>query len=130
MIEYFDAPDVKKRLEEIVQLLLFDHVCMKSLYCLRSRGSRSRKTIARIHGLNRIWQKAMGIEPKYIIEVISERFDRLDEVDQDKTLIHELLHIPKGFKGGFRSHKKYVTKGTVETWYMRLKNKRGENRTD
>ena len=130
MIEYFDAPDVKKRLDEIVQLLLFDHVCTDSLYCIRSKGSRARRTIARIHGLNRIWQKVMEIEPAYIIEVISERFDRLDEAEQDKTLIHELLHIPKGFKGGFRPHKRYVNKGVIETWYIRLQNKRRESRKD
>jgi predicted metallopeptidase len=44
--------------------------------------------------------------------------------DQDRTLIHELLHIPHGFKGGFRHHRNYVNAEIVETWYRRFKQKK------
>lgn len=124
MIEYFPAPDVKERIEEIVDLLRFDHVHPDSVYCVRSRGSKAERTIARIHGMSRIWQDAMGIEPSYIIEIIAERFDSLSRDDQVKTLIHELLHIPHGFKGEFRHHKVYVNAETVETWYRRFQQKK------
>jgi len=126
MIEYFEAPDVKGRVDEIIELLRFEHIRPDQVYCVRSRGSTARRTIARIHGLGRIWQRAMGIEPTYIIEVISERFDRMHRKAQDRTLIHELLHIPRGFSGGFRPHKGYVTGESVETWYRRLEQKRRE----
>ena len=40
----------------------------------------------------------------YLIEVISEKFDKLSKQDQLKTIIHELMHIPKSFGGGFKHH--------------------------
>lgn len=120
MIEYFDAPDVKRRIDTIIDLLRFDHISPESIYCIRSRGSRARRTIARIHGLSRIWQEVMELKPSYIIEVIAERFDFMTAEEQEKSLIHELLHVPHGFKGGFRPHKGYVNGETVERWYRRL----------
>lgn len=124
MIEYFDAPDVKRQIDMIIDLLHFDHIRPESIYCIRSRGSRARKVIARIHGLSRIWQEVMGLEASYIIEVIAERFDYMTEEEQEKALIHELLHIPHSFKGGFRHHKDYVNGEIVETWYRRLQQQR------
>jgi predicted metallopeptidase len=55
-----------------------------------------------------------------VIEVISERYDRLSEEEKEKTVIHELLHIPKGFSGGFRPHKGYVEKAEVERLHRLL----------
>jgi len=126
LIEYYPAPDIKERVGEIIELLRFDHVKPGNVYCVRSRGSQSRRTIARIHGLGRIWQQAMGIETTYIIEVISEQFDPLTRDGQDRVLVHELMHIPHGFQGGFRHHKDYVTRENVDVWFKRLKDKRKE----
>lgn len=126
MIEYYPAPDIKERIGEIIELLRFDHVKLGNVYCVRSRGSQSRRTIARIHGIGRIWQQAMGIEATYIIEVISEQFDPLSRDGQDRVLVHELMHIPHGFQGGFRHHKDYVTRENVDVWFKRLKDKRKE----
>lgn len=125
MIDYFPAPDIEDRISDIIELLRFDHIPVGSVHCVRSRGSQARRTIARIHGMGRIWQ-SVGFEPSYVIEVIAERFDGLPESEQDRTLIHELLHIPQGFRGGFRHHKNYVTRETVETWYRRYRQKRAE----
>jgi predicted metallopeptidase len=126
LIEYYPAPDIKDRVDEIIDLLRFDHVKSGNVYFVRSRGSQSRRTIARIHGLGRIWQLAMEIEATYIIEVISEQFDPLSRDHQDRVLIHELMHIPHGFQGGFRHHKNYVTRENVEVWFKRLQEKRRE----
>jgi predicted metallopeptidase len=126
LIEYFPADDIKNRVDEIIDLLMFDHVRAGNVYCVRSRGSQSRRTIARIHGLGRIWQLAMKIDATYIVEVISEQFDPLSKEGQDRVLVHELLHIPHGFQGGFRHHKDYVTRENVDVWFKRLQEKRRE----
>ena len=120
-IKYFEAPDVKKRVEEIVYYLNFFYIDSPFVHCFRSTGSRSKRIIARIHGMGKIWQTALNILPVYIIEVISERYDKLSEDDKDKVLIHELLHIPKGFSGGFRVHKGYVDQKKVENLHKKLK---------
>jgi len=124
LIEYYPAPDIKKKMDEIIELLRFDHVKPENVYCVRSRGSQSMRINARIHGLGRIWQLAMGIEATYIIEVISEQFDPLSSDGQDRVLVHELLHIPHGFQGGFRHHKNFVTRENVDVWFKRLLEKR------
>lgn len=126
MIDYYPAVDIKERVDEIIDLLRFDHVKPGNVYCVRSRGSQSRRTIARIHGLGRIWQLAMSIEATYIIEVISEQFDPLSRDGQDRVLVHELLHIPHGFQGGFRHHKNFVTRENVDVWFKRLQEKHRE----
>ena len=126
MIEYYPAPDIKERVGEIIELLRFDHCKPDNIYCVRSRGSQARRTIARIHGLGRIWQLAMCIEATYIIEVISEQFDPMSRDGQDRVLVHELMHVPHGFQGGFRHHKDYVTRENVDIWFKRLKEKRRE----
>ncbi len=126
MIEYYDAPDIEQRISEIIDLLKFDHVRPKNVLCVRSRGSQAKRTLARIHGLGKIWQIAMGIEPTYIIEVISEQFDKLSIAGQDRTLVHELLHIPQGFRGGFRHHRDHVTRENVDLWFRRFQEKKRE----
>jgi len=62
-------------------------------------------------------QLALNRSPHYVIEVVSERFDTLSPEEQTKVLIHELMHIPHAFGGGFRAHRPYVTRRTVEAMY-------------
>jgi predicted metallopeptidase len=124
-IEYVEAPDVKKLADEIVDRLGFFHVVPQFLFCFRSMGSSSQRTIARIHGLGRIWQEALNLPPSYTIEVISEHFDKLSQREKEKTIIHELLHVPKAFAGGFRPHKGYVNDQIVERLHRKLEEQRG-----
>ena len=126
-ITYTEAPDVKKLVDEIADSLDFFHVVPQLLHCYRSSGSESRRIIARIHGLAKIMQEALRRPPVYVIEVISERYDKLSQEDKEKTLIHELLHIPKGFSGGFRPHKGYVEKPQVEKLHQQLVKRRLQN---
>ena len=123
-LKYLEAPDVKRLVNEIVDGLDLFHVVPQFVYCYRSKGSKSRSTVARIHGLGKIWQEALVRPPAYVIEVISERYDRLNEEEKEKTLIHELLHIPKGFLGGFRPHKGYINRKQVEKLHRALLEKR------
>ncbi len=50
--------------------------------------------------LGKVWEAGFNIKPRYLIEVISERYDRLNQQEKEKVIIHELLHIPKCFGEG------------------------------
>jgi len=123
-IRYVEAPDIKKLVERIVAQLEFNHINLGGVHCFRSFGSRSKRTVARVHALGKLWQRALCTHPNYIIEVISERYDVLSPSEREKILIHELLHIPKGFAGGFRPHKGYITRKRIDNLYERLSGKR------
>lgn len=127
-LEYVEASDVKQLVNEIVDSLNLFHIVPQFVYCYRSKGSKSKRTVARIHGLGMIWQEALVRPPAYIIEVISERYDRLKDVEKEKTIIHELLHIPKGFSGGFRPHKGYINRKRIENLHIALLEKRSIRR--
>jgi predicted metallopeptidase len=117
MIQYILAEDINLRVQEIIRKLKMTHIDETRVICVRSKGSGSRRVIARCHGLPRIMQVALVQSPHYIIEILSERFDRLSREDQTKVLIHEILHIPHCFGGGFRAHKPYVTRAKVQKMY-------------
>lgn len=120
VIKYFDAPDIKEQIDAITIDLELAHIRSQLVYCVRSKGSKAKRTIARIHGLGKIWQGVLKTHPTYIIEVISETFGKMKDEEKERTLIHELLHIPGGFSGGFRPHKGYVERKTVEKLYRKL----------
>ena len=102
-MKYDYAPDLKTRLTEIVNRLQMNHVDVNSVECLRSFGSSTKRTLARCHTIGKVMQKGMKTGAFYTIEFL-EKFDKLSYSDQDKVIIHELLHIPKTFGGGFRQH--------------------------
>lgn len=97
------ATDVQDKIEEIIRALEFDHIIDARIICMRSYGAKAR-AYARIWSLPSIWRTALEISPFYVIEVLSQHYDPLDEIEKTKTLIHELLHIPKKFSGGLVPH--------------------------
>ena len=99
-----DAKDVKKDLEKILSKIHMPHVDLKRVISFRSYGSTSRAR-ARIWSFPKIWQQALSLPPHYILEVLSEKYDKLSNDDKKRVLIHELLHIPKNFSGSLRPHK-------------------------
>lgn len=129
-IKYFPAPEIKKHVDQLAEECEFYHVVPQFVYCVRSRGSKARRTIARIHGLGKIWQGVLNLPTSYTIEVISEVYDKMKPEDQERTLIHELMHIPGGFGGGFRPHKGYVERKNVEAVYQKLQKDRASKRQD
>ena len=102
-MKYEFAQDIQNIAEEISRVL-FPHVKLDRVKCFRSYGTSSRMTIARCHTIGKIIQKAMNVPSFYVLEFISERFDRLNKEEQIKVIIHELMHIPASFGGGFRHH--------------------------
>lgn len=123
-VKYRLADDVQKKIFDMIDKLELSHIDKSRVICFRSAGSSSKRVSARVHGLSRIWQMALGKPAHYIIEVIGESFDSLSELEQERVLIHELLHIPKSFRGGFRPHKGWVSKRRVDELhrkYLRVK---------
>ncbi len=120
MIRYEHAPDIGTRIKAIAERLGIRHD-LSRVVCVRSRGSKSRRALARCHATPRIMQAALNMKAHYVIEVISENFDKLSNEEKTKTLIHELLHIPKSFGGGFRHHS-FVNRSNVEQMYRKLLN--------
>jgi len=113
-MRYEPAPELNSLAFDIVGRLGMYHIDTKRVAFVRSRGSKARRTIARIHGTPKVLQVATGSKAFYVIEVISEKFDRLSKDEQTKTIIHELMHIPANFGGGFRGHANYVNRDAVE----------------
>lgn len=122
MINYELAEDIGARIAEILHKIQMTHVDRSRVVCIRSQGSQSKRLVARCHGLSRIMQLALDEKPHYVIEVVSERFDKLSKEEQTKVLIHELMHIPHSFGGGFRAHRPHVTRKKVERMYKRFMN--------
>lgn len=98
------ASDIQKEVNTLIDRLNYKHLQKDCIYCFRSYGSKSR-AIARIWALPRIWQQALKVAPAYCLEIISERFDRLSQDNKQRTLIHELLHIPQNFSGTLLAHR-------------------------
>jgi predicted metallopeptidase len=91
-------------IKKICTVLDMNHIDLNRVFCIRSIGTGSRNIIARCHSLPRILQQVLNIEPAYVIEIISEKYDEASEEERTKILIHELAHIPKTFGGGFIHH--------------------------
>jgi len=123
-MKYEFAPDLQIKAEEISKLL-FPHVKTDRVKCFRSYGTSSRGTIARCHALGKLMQKALGIKAVYALEFLNERFEKLSEKDQLKVIIHELMHIPNTFGGGFKHHN-YVTDRNVNLMYEKYESLKRE----
>lgn len=105
-LEWEEAKDIKRSVKEILTILDFPHIKASRVFCFKTRGSKSR-SYARIWSFPKIFQRTLDIEPAYVIEVLSKHFDRLDEDQKKKVLIHELLHIPKNFSGALLPHRSH-----------------------
>jgi len=117
-MRYEHAPDLKERMRKIVDVLGMGHVDVDRVECIRSFGSSTKRTIARCHALGKLLQKAMKTKAFYAIEFL-ECFDKMSKKEQDKVIIHELMHIPKTFGGGFRHHD-YVKDRNINALYKKF----------
>jgi predicted metallopeptidase len=94
---------LKGLLKKTIKEAGVDWVKPQRVFTYRSINANTR-AYARIWGLSRIWQKALKVEPAYILEVISEKYDRLSENEKARVLLHEVTHIPKNFSGALVPH--------------------------
>ncbi|MFA5993232.1 MAG: putative metallopeptidase [Candidatus Pacearchaeota archaeon] len=125
-IKYTFDSGLQAQAEEISKLL-FPHVKLDRVKCFRSKGSSSSRTIARCHTIGKLMQKTIGCEPHYALEFISERFDKMSEEQKTKVIIHELMHIPFTFGGGFKHHD-WVCDSNIDKLYRTFsRTKNGEN---
>ena len=103
-MKYSLAPEIHKQIALLIKELNFGHINPDNIHCIRSHDAKTR-AVARIWGMSRLFKEVVGIQPHYIIEVIGRRFDKLNEREKMKTLIHELMHIPKTFSGALLPHR-------------------------
>ncbi|MFA5137039.1 MAG: putative metallopeptidase [Patescibacteria group bacterium] len=103
-MNYAIAPEIYKEVKKLIERLDLHYIDPKRVHCIRSFDAKTR-AYARIWGMSRLFYEVAGLKPNYIIEVIAKRYDKLPRREQIKTLIHELMHIPKTFSGALLSHR-------------------------
>jgi len=103
-VKYTLAADVKNHINQLITSLDLHHIKPKRIHCIRSLDVKTR-AIARIWGMSKLFTEVAGIPAQYIIEVNAKRYDKLSEREKIKTLIHELMHIPKTFSGALLPHR-------------------------
>ena len=118
-IKYHPAPDIEQKAIMIAEKTGIKHDFSRIKF-VRSTGSQATRTLARCHAFPRVLQAALGMKAHYVIEVISEQFDKMNEEQKTKTIIHELLHVPKSMGGGFRHHD-YVCSRNIEKMYKMMR---------
>lgn len=116
--------EIQSQIDELVDILEFKHIKALRVFGYRSFDSSAR-AYARIWSFPKIFQEVLDVEPAYVIEILSEKYDRLSDENKTRVLIHELLHIPKNFSGSLlphKSHGKTINK-EVERLYKMFKEK-------
>jgi predicted metallopeptidase len=99
----FEFADDVRKMAELINERLNLGLDLNRIAFIRTRGSKSR-AIARTFALPSQWRFVMQPRYLYIIEVISERFDRMSCEDKLETVLHELMHVPRSMSGGLRGH--------------------------
>ena len=71
-------------------------------------------------------QKTLSKEAHYAIEFITENFEKLNDKEKTKVIVHELMHIPKSFGGGFKHHD-FVCEKNVNYFCKQLESHKKKN---
>ncbi|MEK7550420.1 MAG: putative metallopeptidase [Patescibacteria group bacterium] len=103
VLKFTKSPSVKKRLIYLIKKLELNWIVPSRIFVYSSVGSKTR-AYARIWGLSKLWQNTLNVKPSYIVEVISQHYDKLSDHEKDRVLMHELTHIPKNFSGALVPH--------------------------
>lgn len=117
------APDIADLVKHVLPHLPLGYIDGNRIVCMRSFHATSRAR-ARIWSFPRIWQMALKKPAHYVIEVLSQHFDKLSGDDKTRVIIHELMHIPKNFSGALVPHRgrhKRIDHRTVEVLFQMYK---------
>ncbi len=110
---------------EIIDVLELKNIDKERIGVITSKGSKS-NAIARIYSIGKAVQLGLDCKAGYVIELVEEKFWKQNEEDRIKTIIHELLHIPAKFKGGFVHHGKYHNRKIIDIYYNKYKESKKE----
>jgi len=117
-------------LAEDIAMRIFPHIKLERVKCFRSYGSSTKHTIARCHALGKIMQEAMGVDAFYTLEFLGEKFNKMKKEEKIKVVIHELMHIPESFGGGFKNHNIVTDKNIGECYKVYLDCVKNEKKID
>lgn len=130
------AQDAKKIAEEIVGAGMYNYIDINKVAFIRSlrkkktlkskkepKPVKPRGYIARTHTFGKIWQNVLlGESPSFLIEVASENYDNLSNKEKERTILHELYHIPNNFEQGkLRLHDEFHNMDDLIRQYNKLK---------
>ncbi|MDT7876937.1 MAG: putative metallopeptidase [Candidatus Caldarchaeales archaeon] len=104
MVRYVRDRSLEEYVRRLGEEAGLRHIDYSRVRCVRSFGSRSRSVAARIHAASRALYTGLGIRPVYVIEFVSEVFEKLTRRERDRVVLHELLHIPASMGGGLVGH--------------------------
>ncbi|MEM0171112.1 MAG: putative metallopeptidase [Thermoproteota archaeon] len=119
-MKYVRDHELEAVLVRLIRDLELNYINPENIRVVRSKGSHSVGTVARIHGLPKCVQVGLGLEPSYVIEVIDEKFSPLNKKQKIRVLIHELLHIPSNFGGGVLAHSRKNFLKLEELYFSKL----------
>ncbi|MEZ0319195.1 MAG: putative metallopeptidase [Pyrobaculum sp.] len=80
------------------------HLTAANIAVFYNPNTKSR-AVARVWGLGKVFQVALGLPPTYVIELLAA-FKRLSCEEKVKAIAHELAHIPRTASGALRPHNK------------------------
>src|SRR5579862_4746538 len=99
-MDWQDAEDIKNDLVDIVKLLNLTHIDIERIYCYRTKGSKTR-AYARTWSFPKIFQRALSVEAAYVIEVLSQHYDNLDNEKKKKYLFMNFYTFQRIFQALF-----------------------------
>ncbi len=100
MVKYIEDTELKKRAKLIADRFMLNHIDFDRVHCYRY--SSNTRTIAKIIGFFKTLQLVYpDIKPYYVIVFNDDNFLKQNKEEQDTTILHELLHIPKTFSGEY-----------------------------
>jgi len=100
MVTYTASHELKERAKLIADRFMLDHIDFNRIHCYRYKSNTN--TVAKIIGFFKTLQLVYPeIKPYYVIVFNDHNFLRQNKEEQDTTILHELLHIPKTFSGEY-----------------------------
>ncbi|AAL63871.1 putative metallopeptidase [Pyrobaculum aerophilum] len=101
---YIRLASVEADIKNAVVRHNLNHLFQVDIVVVYNPNSHS-KAVARIWGINKIFQEVLGLNPVYIMELLRP-FKRLSCAERVKVIAHELAHIPATKSGALRPHNK------------------------